>query len=118
MSKFLKILGVIIVLLVIGATATWYYLPAIIVKGITNEHCVIQVIPAKTKANINKKVNELPAALKSLEAEGIYISIDDIIREIDESEVEEITHIIGILENKELKSTDQVISIVLANMDF
>lgn len=117
MSKILKVSVISIVLLLIGAAVTWQYLPTIVVAAITKEGG-IQVISSKTKANINKKVNELPAALKSLEAEGIYISIDDIIREIDESEVDEITHTINILENTELKSTDQVIRIVLANMDF
>ncbi|MDZ4844514.1 MAG: hypothetical protein SH857_03080 [Chitinophagales bacterium] len=118
MSKILKAFGVAVVLLLIGAVAAWHYLPGLVVKEITKANGIIQIIPAKTKANINKKIDELPHTLKALEAEGIYISIDDIIREIDESEVDEITRTIGILENTELKSTDQVIRIVLNNMDF
>lgn len=118
MSKIFKWIGVVAVLLFIAAVAAWYYVPALVVRGITKQDSIIQVIPAKTKANINNKMNELPATLKSLEQEGIYITIDDIIREIDKAEVDEIVHTIGILENTELKSTDQVIRIVLGNMDF
>lgn len=118
MSRLFKTVGIAVILLLIGAVAVWHYLPTLVVKAITAENSAIQVIPAKTKANINQKINELPTALKSLEAEGITITIDDIIRAIDEAKVDEITHTIEVLENSELSSTDQVIRIVLGNMDF
>lgn len=118
MSRVLTWFSIAVLALLLGATATWFYLPSMLVRAIANENSTIPVIPAKTKANINKKISELPTTLKSLESEGIYITIDDIIRVIDEAQVDEISQTIEVLENTELSSTDQVIRIVLTNMNF
>lgn len=117
MGKILKIAGVAALIILAGAVATWYYLPSIMVKAITSEGG-IGVIPTSMKQTVNARMNEIPNALKTLEAEGVYITIDDIIKEIDEAETDEITRTIGVLENTELKSTEQVIRIVMNNMDF
>src|SRR5687767_1474241 len=109
MGKALKILGVLVILLLVGGVVTWYYLPTIMVKAITSEGSGLSVIPSSMKQTVNARMDEVPNVLKTLEAEGVYITIDDIIKEIDEAEVEEITRTIGVLENTELSSTEQVI---------
>ena len=118
MTKIFKVSAVLILLILLGSAITWHYLPTILVKAIAKENSGFQVIPISVKKTINKKAEEIPMALKSLESEGIYITIDDIIKIIDESNVEEITKTIDILEHAQLQSTDQVIRIALDNMDF
>lgn len=122
MKKIIKISAVLVLLIMAGAGITWYYLPTMLAKAITHENNgllpAIQVIPAPVKHSINQKVDEIPKALKELESEGVYITIDDIIKVIDEAPADDIVKIIEILERTQLQSTDQVISIVLENMDF
>ncbi len=117
MSKILKISGVIIVLLLIGGAVTWHYLPTMLAKAIVNESGGLHVIPKEVKHSINEKADEVPKAIAALEAEGFHITIDEIIRIIDEAKVSEITQTIDKLENTKLTDTDQVIGIVLENMD-
>lgn len=122
MSKLVKAVGIFTLLLLIGGIIAWHYLPAIIAKAITKEEGglipAIQVIPAPVKQSINHKMDEIPRKLKELEAEGVYITIDDIIKVIDDAQPAEIIRTIDALEQAQLETTDQVISIVLDNMDF
>lgn len=122
MSKIIKITVLLVLLFLAGGIITWHYLPTLLAKAITREDggvmTAINVIPSPVKQSINQKVDGIPQALKALEAEGVYITIDDIIKIIDEAPVSDITKTIEVLERTQLQSTDQVISIVLDNMDF
>jgi len=119
MSKILKVAGILVVLTIMGAGIIWYYLPSMVAKAIVKEeNSVLNVIPVPVKKSINKKMDEIPRALKALEAEGVYFTIDDVIKVIDEAKEEEIIKTIDILEHTPLQTTDQVIHIVLENMDF
>ncbi len=122
MSKTLKIAAVLVFLVAIGSAITWHYLPALLAKAIIHEEGglipVVQVIPAPVKQSINNKVNAIPKKLKELEAEGVYITIEDIIKVIDEAKPDEIINTINALDKTKPETTDQVIDIVLENMDF
>ena len=119
MSKILKVIGVLILLIMIGSVIMWHYLPTMLAKAITKENqAVIHLIPAPVKESINQKVDGIPQKLKALEAEGVYITIDDLIKVIDEAKPSEIIKTLDILEHTQPQTTDQVIGIVLENMDF
>src|SRR5688572_22296171 len=122
MTKILKITGALIFLIMIAIVITWHYPPTLLAKAIANENGglipSIQMIPPTMKHSINQKVDEIPQTLKALEAEGVYITIGDIIKIIDEAPASDIAKTLEVLEHTQLQTTDQVIGIVLENMDF
>lgn len=122
MSKTLKIIAILLILIVAGGVMAWHYLPVMLAKAIVNEDGglipVIQVIPTPVKKSINHRIDVIPQKLKELEAQGVYITIDDIIKAIDEAKSDEIIRTIDALESAKPETTDQVIGIVLDNMDF
>ena len=117
MKKALKLSGIFLLFLIIGATAAWYFLPSLMVSAITKGNEGIQLVPKNVKEGINKRMDKIPEALKSLEAEGIYITIEDVIKVIDESDDAEIAKTIDLLEHAELKTPEQVVNIVVENME-
>ena len=117
MVRIIKFSAFAALLIIFAGTITWHYLPSLLAKAIAKENTGLKLIPVSVKKTINKKVDEIPQTLKTLEAEGVYITIDDIIKVIDESKVEEITRTIDILEHTQLESTDQVIRIAIENMN-
>ena len=112
-----KLFGVIIFLLLLAfgsGIAFYFYLPTLIVKSITTDEG-IQIFPTEVKEAINKSAERLPVALEELDLD---ITVEDIIEVLDKMPNKEIITTINTLNNTDLESEEQVISIARENINW
>ena len=115
--RFIRIMIIILLALILIGAGVYFFAPKMVVKVIMNENSGLGIIPEGVKQEINEKVDDGPAVLDSLKKNGVHITIDDIIREIDNASVEEISMTLEKLQQVELRDKDHAVRIVLENMD-
>ncbi|MEM7550912.1 MAG: hypothetical protein AAF363_14610 [Bacteroidota bacterium] len=117
--KRILIIGIVLLLLVVGVS--WYYyekqLPKVVAKAIIKNKYPVY-IPEKIQGKIVKVSDTLNAKVENflVTTDTIGISINEILKIIDEVKEEDVRKTISIIQNQDIKSVEEVFDIAVENI--